>query len=93
MTRSDLVERLVEANPFLTRRDAEEVVSIVFDSMTDALAQGERIEIRGFGSFTIREREPRRARNPKSGETLQIPSRRIPFFKTGKELRERVNTI
>lgn len=93
MTRSELIDRLVDMNPHLTRRDAEAVVSLIFDSMTDALVSGERIEIRGFGSFTVRERGSRRARNPKSGTTLQIPSRKTPFFKTGKELRERVNTI
>ncbi|GAB4299658.1 MAG: integration host factor subunit beta [Desulfuromonadia bacterium] len=93
MTRSELIDRLVDENPTLTRRDAEEIVSLIFDTMTDALVHGERIEIRGFGSFTVREREPRRARNPKSGTTLQIPARKAPFFKTGKELRERVNTI
>lgn len=93
MTRSELVERLADTTPLLTRRDAEEVVSILFDSMTEALVKGDRVEIRGFGSFTVRERDPRRARNPRSGRTLQIPSRKIPFFKTGKELRERVNTF
>jgi integration host factor subunit beta len=67
------------------------VVEIVFESMKNALQTGDKIEIRGFGSFTVRERSPREARNPKNGEIVSIPAKKIPFFKTGKELRERVN--
>lgn len=91
MTKSELVEKIVEANGILTRKESELVVSIVFDSMSEALKKGEKVEIRGFGSFTVREREAREARNPKSGEVVSIPAKRTPFFKTGKELRERVN--
>jgi integration host factor subunit beta len=91
MTKSELVEKIVEANKLLTRKESEMVVNIVFDSMCDALQKGEKVEIRGFGSFTIREREAREARNPKSGEVVRIPAKKTPFFKTGKELRERVN--
>ncbi len=91
MTKSELVEKLVESNPVLTRREMELVVNTVFDSMTDALKRGEKVEIRGFGSFTIRERGAREARNPKSGEVVSIPAKKTPFFKTGKELRERVD--
>ncbi len=91
MTKSELVERIVEANKLLTRKESEMVVNIVFDSMCEALQKGEKVEIRGFGSFTIREREAREARNPKSGEVVRIPAKKTPFFKTGKELRERVN--
>lgn len=91
MTKSELVEKIVEANKLLTRKESEMVVNIVFDAMCDALKQGEKVEIRGFGSFTIREREAREARNPKSGEIVRIPAKKTPFFKTGKELRERVN--
>jgi integration host factor beta subunit len=91
MTKSELVEKIVEANKLLTRKESEMVVNIVFDSMCEALKQGEKVEIRGFGSFTIREREAREARNPKSGEVVRIPAKKTPFFKTGKELRERVN--
>jgi integration host factor beta subunit len=91
MTKSELVEKLVESNPMLTRREMELVVNTVFDSMTDALKRGEKVEIRGFGSFTIRERGAREARNPKSGEVVSIPAKKTPFFKTGKELRERVD--
>jgi integration host factor subunit beta len=92
MTKSELIEKLLETNTVLTRKDSEMVVDIVFDSMKNALKTGDKIEIRGFGSFTVRERNPREARNPKNGEIVSIPSKKIPFFKTGKELRERVNT-
>ncbi len=91
MTKSELVEKIVEANKLLTRKESEMVVNIVFDAMCEALKQGEKVEIRGFGSFTIRERDAREARNPKSGEIVRIPAKKTPFFKTGKELRERVN--
>ena len=91
MTKSELVGKIVEANNLLTRKESEMVVNIVFDAMCEALKKGEKVEIRGFGSFTIREREAREARNPKSGEVVRIPAKKTPFFKTGKELRERVN--
>jgi integration host factor subunit beta len=91
MTKSELVEKLLAANAILNRRDSETVVDIIFDSVRNALKNGEKVEIRGFGSFTIRERNPREARNPKNGEVVSIPSKKTPFFKTGKELRERVN--
>ncbi len=91
MTKSELVEKIVEANGILTRKESEMVVNIVFDSMSEALKSGEKVEIRGFGSFTIRERGAREARNPKSGEVVRIPAKKTPFFKTGKELKERVN--
>ena len=93
MTKSELVEKIVESNSVLTRKESELVVNLVFDAMSTALRKGEKVEIRGFGSFTIRERGPREARNPKSGEVVRIPAKRTPFFKTGKELRERVNTL
>lgn len=93
MTKSELVERLVEANGTLSRKESEMVVNIIFDSMCEALQNGEKVEIRGFGSFTIRERDAREARNPKSGDVVKIPAKKTPFFKTGKELRERVNNL
>ena len=93
MTKSELVEKLVEVNTSLSRKESEIVVNLIFDSMSEALKNGEKVEIRGFGSFTIREREAREARNPKSGEVVKIPAKRTPFFKTGKELRERVNNL
>jgi integration host factor subunit beta len=93
MTKSELVDKIVEANGVLTRKESEMVVNIVFDSMGDALRNGEKVEIRGFGSFTVRERGAREARNPKSGEIVNIPAKKTPFFKTGKELRERVDNL
>ena len=91
MTKSELVEKIVESHGILSRKESEQVVNIIFDAMADALKKGDKVEIRGFGSFTIREREAREARNPKSGEVVKIPAKKTPFFKTGKELRERVN--
>ncbi len=91
MTKSELVEKIMESNDILNRKESEAVVNIIFDSMTEALQNGDKVEIRGFGSFTVRERESREARNPKSGEVVKIQAKKTPFFKTGKELRERVN--
>lgn len=91
MTKSELVEKLSTVNGFLNKKEAELVVNTIFDSIGDALIGGDRVEIRGFGSFTIRLRDAREARNPKSGDLVRIPSKKTPFFKTGKELRERVN--
>ena len=91
MTKSELVEQLTTANDVLSKREAELIVNSIFDSIGNALVGGDRVEIRGFGSFTVREREAREARNPKSGDIVQISAKKTPFFKTGKELRERVN--
>ena len=91
MTKSGLVEQLTIDNDVLNKREAEMIVNSIFDSIGQALAEGDRVEIRGFGSFTIRERDAREARNPKSGDIVQISAKKTPFFKTGKELRERVN--
>jgi integration host factor beta subunit len=93
VTKSELVEKIMETNGFLNRKESEMVVNIIFDSMASALKEGDKVEIRGFGSFTVREREAREARNPKNGEVVTIPAKKTPFFKTGKELRERVNCI
>jgi integration host factor subunit beta len=91
MTKSELIERLSLTAGTLNKREAELVVNTIFDSIGDALIDGGRVEIRGFGSFSIRERDGREARNPKSGDVVKIPPKKTPFFKTGKELRERVN--
>ena len=93
MTKSELVEKIMETNGFLNRKESELVVNIIFDSMAKALKNGDKVEIRGFGSFTVREREAREARNPKNGEIVKISAKRTPFFKTGKELKERVNCL
>jgi integration host factor subunit beta len=91
MTKSELIERLTSVSGTVNKKEAELIVNTIFDSIGDALVSGDRVEIRGFGSFTIRERDAREARNPKSGEVVCIPTKKTPFFKTGKELRERVN--
>jgi integration host factor subunit beta len=91
MTKSELIARLAERNPRLVARDADEAVNTMLDAMTDALAGGQRIEIRGFGSFALNYRPPRVGRNPKSGDRVQVPAKYVPHFKAGKELRERVD--
>jgi len=91
MTKSELINSIAERLPYLARKDAEIIVNTIFDSMVDALVNGDRIEIRGFGSFKVKHRGNREGRNPKTGATVQIPSKRMPFFKIGKELYERIN--
>ncbi|MGB4062083.1 MAG: integration host factor subunit beta [Burkholderiaceae bacterium] len=92
MTRSDLVEALAERFGQLAHRDAEFAVKAILDAMGDAMVKGHRIEIRGFGSFSINHRPPRQGRNPRSGESVAIPEKRVPHFKPGKALREAVDT-
>jgi len=91
MTRSDLVEELAARFSQLTQRDAEFAVKAILDAMNDALVRGHRIEIRGFGSFSVNYRLPRMGRNPRSGESVAIPEKRVPHFKPGKALRETVD--
>ena len=91
MTKSGLIERVAELTPHISKKDTEVVVNTIFDSMTEALKRGERIEIRGFGSFQVKIREAREGRNPKTGEEVHIPAKRTPFFKVGKELKEMVD--
>ncbi len=90
MTRSDLVEELASRFGQLTHRDAEYAVKTILDAMGEAMVRGHRIEIRGFGSFSINRRSPRIGRNPRSGESVAIPEKRVPHFKPGKALRESV---
>ncbi|MEM7044793.1 MAG: integration host factor subunit beta [Pseudomonadota bacterium] len=92
MTKSDLIKRLADANPHLTQRDIEKIVSTVFDEVTEALARRDRVELRGFGAFSVREREARVGRNPRTGAEVSVPDKVVPYFKTGKELRERLNS-
>ena len=91
MTRSDLVEELAARFGQLTQRDAEYAVKTILDAVSDALVRGHRIEIRGFGSFSVNSRPPRMGRNPRSGEAVHIPEKRVPHFKPGKALRETVD--
>ncbi|GAB6267423.1 MAG: integration host factor subunit beta [Smithella sp.] len=91
MTKNDLIKKLQEELKSYSLQDVACIVNIIFDSMTDAIKRGERIELRGFGSFEVRERKPRMGRNPKSGAEVKLEERKVPFFKTGKELRVMVN--
>lgn len=91
MIRSELVAIVAEQNPHLTIRDVERIVATVFDEITDALAKGRRVELRGFGAFSTRGREARTGRNPRTGAAVEVDAKRVPYFKAGKELRERLN--
>jgi integration host factor subunit beta len=91
MTKSELILRLAERNPHLYQRDVERIVATVFDEISVALARGQRVELRGFGAFSVKRRDARQGRNPRTGETVAVTSKRIPFFKTGKQLRDRLN--
>jgi integration host factor subunit beta len=91
MTKSELIARLAARFPQLVAKDADYAVKMILDAMTAALVRGDRIEIRGFGSFSLNYRPPRVGRNPKSGEKVMVPEKRVPHFKAGKELRERVD--
>jgi integration host factor subunit beta len=91
MTKSELVQRLAETNPHLYQRDVEIIVTTIFDAIADALAQGDRVELRGFGAFSVKRREARIGRNPRTGDSVQVTEKHIPFFKTGKQLRDRLN--
>ena len=90
MTKAELVEKVADQIQ-LTKKQTETVVDILLNSITEALSAGDKVELRGFGSFRIRKRNPREGRNPKTGDTVQIPAKRVPFFKAGKELREMVD--
>ncbi len=91
MIKSELVQRLAAANPHLYQRDLELIVNTVFDEITDALAKGDRVELRGFGTFSTKVRPARVGRNPRTGEMVEVAEKAVPFFKMGKELRERLN--
>ncbi|HJS32235.1 MAG TPA: integration host factor subunit beta [Alphaproteobacteria bacterium] len=91
MTKSQLILRLAELNPHLYQRDVERIVSTIFDEIANALARGDRVELRGFGAFSVKHRAARLGRNPRTGASVEVAEKAIPFFKTGKELRERLN--
>jgi len=92
MTKSELIARLAEKNPHLYQRDVERIVTTIFDEIAGALARGDRVELRGFGAFSVKTRDARQGRNPRTGETVAVEGKAIPFFKTGKQLREKLNT-
>ncbi|MDH3335933.1 MAG: integration host factor subunit beta [Rhodospirillaceae bacterium] len=91
MTKSELIQRLADANPHLYLRDVERIVTTIFEEITNALADGNRVELRGFGAFSVKERDSRVGRNPRTGEAVNVSAKYIPYFKTGKQLRERLN--
>lgn len=92
MIKSELVQVIADKNPHLYHRDVENVVNAILDEITSTLADGNRVELRGFGAFSVKHRPARKARNPKTGDQVGVEEKWVPFFKTGKELRERLNT-
>ncbi len=92
MIKSELVLKIAEKNPHLYHRDVERIVNRVFDEIISAMKGGNRVELRGFGAFSVKERRARTGRNPRTGEAVDVTEKRVPFFKTGKELRQRLNT-
>ena len=91
MIKSELVSRLAERNPHLYQRDVEHIVNAVLDEITSALTRGDRVELRGFGAFSVKNRPARTGRNPRTGQKVAVTEKYVPFFKTGKEMRERLN--
>jgi integration host factor subunit beta len=91
MTKSELIQQLAENNPHLYQRDVERIVTAIFDEIGAALARGDRVELRGFGAFSVKRRDARAGRNPRTGDSVDVEEKHIPFFKTGKQLRERLN--
>lgn len=92
MIKSELIQKISATNPHLFHRDVERIVNVVLDEIIDALARGDRVELRGFGAFTVKHRTARQGRNPRTGEPVSVSEKFVPFFKTGKELRDRLNT-
>ena len=91
MIKSELIQKVAAANPHLYQRDVERIVNVILDEIIDSLARGDRVELRGFGAFTVKHRAARQGRNPRTGQTVFVDEKFVPFFKTGKELRERLN--
>ena len=91
MTKSELIQRIAELNPHLYHRAVERIVTTIFEEISEALARGDRVELRGFGAFSVKQRDARVGRNPRTGAAVQVAEKHIPFFKTGKLLRERMN--
>ncbi|MDG1472121.1 integration host factor subunit beta [Pseudosulfitobacter sp. SM2401] len=91
MIRSELIQKIADENPHLYQRDVERIVNTIFDEVTAAMARGDRVELRGFGAFSVKQRDARVGRNPRTGETVSVEEKHVPFFKTGKLLRDRLN--
>jgi integration host factor subunit beta len=93
MIKSELIQKIAEANPHLFQRDVERIVGTVFEEIIEAMAQGQRVELRGFGAFSVKKRDARQGRNPRTGDSVTVEEKYVPFFKTGKLLRDRLNGI
>lgn len=91
MIRSELVQKIADENPHLYQRDVEKIVNTIFDEIVNAMASGKRVELRGFGAFSVKKRDARVGRNPRTGESVQVDEKHVPFFKAGKGLRDRLN--
>lgn len=91
MIRSELVQKISDENPHLYQRDVERIVATIFDEIIEAMARGDRVELRGFGAFSVKKRDARTGRNPRTGESVDVDQKHVPFFKTGKLLRDRLN--
>lgn len=91
MIRSELIQIIADENPHLYQRDVERIVNTIFDEITHAMANGDRVELRGFGAFSVKKRDSRIGRNPRTGESVSVDAKAVPFFKTGKLLRDRLN--
>ncbi len=91
MIRSELIQKIADDNPHLYQRDVEKIVNTIFDEITLAMAEGHRVELRGFGAFSVKQRDSRTGRNPRTGEAVDVDEKHVPFFKTGKLLRDRLN--
>ena len=91
MIRSELIQKIADENPHFYQRDVERIVNTVFEEITNAMARGDRVELRGFGAFSVKKRDARIGRNPRTGETVNVEEKHVPFFKTGKLLRDRLN--
>lgn len=91
MIKSELIQRIAAANTHLFHRDVERIVNVIFDEIVDALARGDRVELRGFGAFTVKHRPAREGRNPRTGDAVPVEEKFVPFFKTGKDLRDKLN--
>ena len=91
MIRSELIQKIADENPHLFQRDVENIVNTIFEEITGAMAQGDRVELRGFGAFSVKKRDARLGRNPRTGESVAVEQKHVPFFKTGKLLRDRLN--
>ena len=91
MIRSELIQKIADENPHLYQRDVERIVNTIFDEIIEAMARGDRVELRGFGAFSVKKRDARLGRNPRTGESVDVDPKHVPFFKTGKLLRDRLN--